>query len=334
MLKQKKFLAGLIGVFISVGILFAVLKGLDWAVFLAELKRIRVWYLPLLFLLTLLAFWLRALRWRYLLPQQPYIPTRGLFDAISVGFLATFILPFRAGEIVRPIALNRSQEVSFSSAFASVVTERAFDVLTLLCLFGLALSKLDKAPTYIHTAAYTLAVLAGMIVLLMFLAYWRSKLVILLIESVLALLLRGRESEIFRKLSQALRDFVFGLKAIASFKELFLVIFLSFALWLAVAVYYQACLWSFGEFPSLWVGLMVNLMIALAVAAPSAPGFIGTFQAGCVIALSAIYAYSQEFSVAYSVFAHGIQVLVIVLLGSFSLRNLGVALQEIQTCEK
>ena len=52
---------------------------------------------------------------------------------------------------------------------------------------------------------------------------------------------------------------------------------------------YQVALWMFGEFPSFWVGTMINVMLALAVAAPSAPGFIGTYQFGCVVALTYIY---------------------------------------------
>ncbi|MGA1531013.1 MAG: hypothetical protein ACO398_09770, partial [Kiritimatiellia bacterium] len=95
-------------------------------------------------------------------------------------------------------------------------------------------------------------------------------------------------------------------------------------------LWYQVLLWGFGIYPSWWVGMMLNVMIALAVAAPSAPGFVGTFQVGCIVALSTIYGYSKEFAMAYSMIAHVFQMALIVVAGIVVLQLRGMKFSQLR----
>ena len=70
-------------------------------------------------------------------------------------------------------------------------------------------------------------------------------------------------------------------------------------------------------------------MASLAVAAPGAPGFLGTFQLGCVVALT-MFGFSEEFAVAYSVVLHSLQVNSVVLAGFLILHRRGLHLGDIQ----
>lgn len=72
------------------------------------------------------------------------------------------------------------------------------------------------------------------------------------------------------------------------------------------------------------------LMVAFAVAVPSAPGFLGTFQFGCIIALSVLYPYSKEFAVAYSVVSLGVQYVVLNLAGLYVLKKRGLNFSELR----
>ena len=73
------------------------------------------------------------------------------------------------------------------------------------------------------------------------------------------------------------------------------------------------------------MALTVTVMVGLALAAPSGPGFVGTFQAGCVVALSGVFGVSKEISVAYSIFAHAVQAIVGILVGLYSLYRQGLS---------
>ena len=88
---------------------------------------------------TLLGFWLRALRWRSLISSPRRLSIESLFSATMIGFMANNVLPLRLGEFVRPWALARREKLSRSTLFATVVVERAVDMITLLAILGIAL---------------------------------------------------------------------------------------------------------------------------------------------------------------------------------------------------
>jgi hypothetical protein len=97
-----------------------------------------------------------------------------------------------------------------------------------------------------------------------------------------------------------------------------------------MGIFYLIGLPVMGAPAAFWPGMMVNVIVALAVAAPSAPGFVGTFQFGCLIALSTLYDYPKEFSVAYSVVIHVVQAVIIIAVGSTVLFRRGLKLSEVR----
>jgi len=79
---------------------------------------------------------MRAIRWRYLL--DPIGPTRfgPVLKATIVGFAALALLPARAGDVIRPYLVARSEGLSAASVFATVVMERALDLIVVLTLMA------------------------------------------------------------------------------------------------------------------------------------------------------------------------------------------------------
>src|SRR4029453_19005240 len=84
---------GLLGYFVRNGNIAAV-----WA----ETRRAELAPLLLALAMTLVTYALRALRWQYLL--APIGPTHfsTAFRTTVIGFAASFLLPARAGEVIRP----------------------------------------------------------------------------------------------------------------------------------------------------------------------------------------------------------------------------------------
>src|SRR3954462_5932117 len=87
-------------------------------------------------LLVLTTYALRALRWQYLL--APIGPTHfsTAFRTTVIGFAASFLLPARAGEVLRPYLLARREGLPATAAFATIILERVLDLVTVLLLFG------------------------------------------------------------------------------------------------------------------------------------------------------------------------------------------------------
>src|SRR5688572_28823600 len=78
---------------------------------------------------------IRTLRWQILLAPIQRVGFVPVFRAIIVGFTTIFLLPARAGELIRPWMLSRETNISASAAFATVIVERLFDLVGVLALF-------------------------------------------------------------------------------------------------------------------------------------------------------------------------------------------------------
>ena len=328
---MKKNLAVVLSFAISGLIVGYLLFSLDWAVFLAEFYKIKSSFLIPWVLLWVGTNLFRALRWQILLGGRAVIRITQSFEAMMVGFFATFVLPLRAGEFVRAFYVAKISPLTFSKAFATIVVERVFDVLSLLLLLAVCLSRLDQAPEVVTLGAKALGLLCGVIVAVMVCAYLYPQALRRFVFRMVSFLSRGKDSSLIKKLMEMLDEFLDGLRCLDSWLGLLGVCCCSLGVWIGSVWFYQIAVSAMNIEADFWIGAIITLMVALAVAAPSAPGFVGTFQAGCVLALSVIYPYSKEFATAYSVFVHVLQAGLIIGCGGFYLLRRGIKLSQLKS---
>lgn len=314
---------------LSLLILVTLALRLDWSMLGTEFQKVHWSCFPLLVLLTLATFWVRALRWRHLLPDGATVSRSSLFEATLVGFTANFVLPLRVGEVIRPWFLSRLEPVKFSVGLASIITERALDILSLMAMLGLTFAEMELLPPLLLVGARIMTILAFVILALLVTAYLGSVWIIRFGESLVLFILGKRAPILAEHLISLMEDFFSGLRGISSFKDLIWSVIWSIVLWILLALLYQIGLWGFGVDASALVGGTVCVMVALAVAAPGAPGFIGTFQLGCVLGLT-LFGFSEEFSVAYSIVLHALQAFTVVAAGFIVLHRRGIHLIDIR----
>ncbi|HMP72610.1 MAG TPA: lysylphosphatidylglycerol synthase transmembrane domain-containing protein [Kiritimatiellia bacterium] len=326
----KRWVGLILSIGVSVAILAYLAAHLDWKEVAAHFRHINPWYIFPAIALLLVMGWMRALRWRLLLPNDQPLSTLRLFEATMVGFFASFVLPLRAGEVIRPLILSRWQPVSFSTALASILTERLADAICLLTFLLICLAKFESVPPIIMTGAQALGVLTLGLVAMVAFSYAFPGKVEAFLHRIVLWLAGHRAPRLAERLNHMIVDYFIGLRSIRSFGALFMVVFWSFTMWFLVAVWFHIVLLAFGHQPSLWVGMVLNVFVALAVAAPSAPGFLGTFQAGCLIAFAFFPDFTSEFGMAYSVVAHTIQFFFNITLGLIILHLRGLTLASLR----
>lgn len=115
--------------------------GFEWADFTATFRRLRWGWVAAAAVFGLLTYYGRALRWQVML--RTVAPSAGignLLRATAIGFTAV-VLFGRPGEFVRPYLISAREKVSFSSQLAAWMLERVLDLLTVLLVFGLALTQ-------------------------------------------------------------------------------------------------------------------------------------------------------------------------------------------------
>lgn len=318
---------------ISGAILAYLFAQLDWPQVWLHLRQANPWYILLLLATFPPMIWIRAMRWRLLLPNRDQLSVPRLVDATILGFFASFVLPLRAGEIIRPWLLSRWQPVPFTSALASVLIERLSDSACLLALMVLCLGHIEHVPPELLIGGRILGVLTLGLIAVVLVSYLLPRQTEALFHALCRATLGRFSPHAAERANRMITDYFTGLRVIASFGQLVKVMLWSVAAWLLVALWYQILLWAFGEFPSFWVGMVLNVMIALAVAAPSAPGFLGTFQIGCILALSSVFGYPKEFAMAYSVIGHLLQLAFNVGAGLVVLHLRGLTLAQLRRSE-
>lgn len=279
--------------------------------------------------LTILGFWIRAFRWRWLIAAPKPLSNSRLFSATMVGFMANNLLPFRLGEFVRPMVLARRESLSRTRLLATIVVERVIDMITLLAIFGIALL---LHPISSDTAAGRLtnagaALLVGLCVGL--------TVVLVVLERTPALMGRLLDAlgsrlpgGVGKRLVNAFHHFAEGLTLFRDLPRLLWVFLLSFLMFGVFALCLTISMWSLHlDIP--WYGGLIMLVItAIGIMVPAAPGYIGTLNIACDAGL-ALFGVSREVSVPFAWFFWAGQWLPVTLVGLFYLRREGLSLEAI-----
>lgn len=322
----KKLLFLFVGIGISLALILYLFKDIDFVKFKAEFSNFNGLFILPLTGLMIFSMSLRALRSRYLFPKnyREQSDFGALLEAVLVGFTANSFLPMRAGEIVRPFFLQKRVGLPFASGLASIFTERIFDLLTLLIIASLLLSQISDPPQFLVTTSAALRVISSLGLTGVILCAYCGEFTMKFAQRIVPIILPKKIGDLLLKL---LTQVIETLGAAKSFKDLFFILLYSFGIWIATGYYFQLSASMLGVELSLFSGLLVAVTVAFAVAAPSSPGFIGTFQFGCALTLTNILHLTPEFSLAYGLVVHAIQtatlLLVTVLVFSFSGQRLG-----------
>ncbi len=314
----------LVALAVTAGCLYFALRDAQWDEILTVLGRTHYGWVALMAIVSVVSVYLRALRWRVLLAPAGDVAVGPLFSATSVGFMANMLLPLRAGEVIRPVMVGRRTTVPTSAAFASVVLERLFDML-LLFLLLLTVSFAVPVSTTMQRASYIMsAVILGVLVTLVALLRHR--------ERAVAGLRRwaGRlPGALGHRIGDILESFLTGLTGINDGRTVAVLLAYSLTVWVAIGCTFGCGLLALDvSAPLVAASASLVVIVAAFVALPQAPGYVGTWQAGCVTAL-AFYGVSREEAIGLSLVTHIIQLLVVVVLGGVCLATGNLRLGEL-----
>jgi uncharacterized protein (TIRG00374 family) len=314
---MKKLIQLLVGCSVSAVMLYMAFKDLDVVQLKENILKIRWWPVAPFLALFGIHFYLRSLRWRLLLPSQQGEPVglRKLFDAMMLGNLATFLLPLRLGEFVRPLMLSRWSDYRFASSFISVVIERFFDLSAVLISFAIVVPLLPQLPDWATVGAYSLGTLAlGLLMFLILGCLFPN-----FIRSLVSIFVKPLPASLGAFVSRFLGDLLNGAAVIKTPTRLFGIVVLTALVWMSSFLQFYGLLYMFPEqHQSFLLGVTLCVFVSLAVALPSAPGFVGVFQAGCVAAMKLFWGSDPVATSAaqlYSIVIHLITFLLVTGIG-------------------
>lgn len=274
--------------------------------------------LALAVLVTMTTYALRAFRWQYLL--APIGPTRfrTAFETTVIGFAASFLLPARPGEVLRPFLLAKRDGLPATPAFATIILERLLDLVTVVLLFGAFVLLVDPASLSADPAVYARVKTGGMVAaaasiagmaIFFFLAGRPERLGAwaLRIERVLP----ARPA---RMVAHFVEGFAQGLAVMRRPAHLLGSLALSFPLWLSIALGIWVTSHAFHMTFSYLGSFLVMTLLVVGVAMPT-PGQVGGFHEMYKLAVMTFFGVSKDAAVAGAIVLHAVSFVPVTLLG-------------------
>ena len=328
-MKSKRYLKLIISLLISLALIWWLIDNIEWTTVWQELKNVNFWYLLPLTVVLLIQFILRAVRFKFLLQDSDSINHKLCFDGILLCNFVNYIMPLRAGEFARPWFLSQRSKNSFTSLFSIAVIERLFDLSSVLVIFYFSVYSLPDLPSWLANSANVLMLLAFGILTFMFLTVFARN----TLRKICDFFINFTSGTINQKLHQITDDIIEASRIITSAKKLLLVITSTTLIWLITLWGYYIILQMFFPNPTLYQSAVVTAIIALAVAAPSAPGFIGVIQVGCIAAFT-LLGIDKESAVAFSLVSHLHMYAITIAYGIYLIFHYGIDLIKINNTNK
>jgi glycosyltransferase 2 family protein len=248
----------------------------------------------------------RAWRWRLLFEPARRPALEPTLKALLLGLFFNSILPARAGEAVRIVALRHYAVVPIAESTATVVVERIFDVLSLLfLLFVLApwLPPLAWLKTAAALGAAFFLVVAAAVVVIVRYGERPIRFVLRPLERVGGTDVDALATSVNRGLAP-LRRAGHGLVAAVW----------SLILWLVTGLSVWLLMLAFAIHLSFLAALLTTVAIGLAFVVPAAPAAIGVFEAAAIASTKA-YGVPQSQGLAFALVLHALNFFPYVVAG-------------------
>jgi hypothetical protein len=304
-------------------LLVLAFRGVAWGEFLATLRGGHPGTIVLTMLILTVSLFIRGIRWGVLLSAERRIAPLTMFWATGLGYMGNALLPARAGEVMRSMAIGRAAQMSRSYVFATAMSERIMDALMLVLISLFALSSLEGLPEWLLTASQVFGVVG--------------------VGSIAGLMLAPRMESFFKrllarlplpealgaKIGHVLEQFLLGMRAFQHGGRALGFALLSVVVWLLDAVIAMQVAQALDLSLNLAQALLLLAALGLSSAAPSTPGYVGIYQFVAVTVLVP-FGFSQSEALAYIVLFQAISYITIVswgFIGMWQLRRGGTRLE-------
>ncbi len=270
----------------------------------------------------------RAERWRVLLPGRATFAD--LFWAQAIGLLGTNVLPLRAGEVVQALALNRCAGVALARVAGSIVLQRLLDLAVLVALLLVLLPRVEM-PWAMKLGGLAIAAALGLGI--------AGLLVVGLLERRTAGLVEAVAARLPARAGAALRkgwgELLAGLGPIRRPGVALWAALLSVLLWGVSILTAWAVIQSIAPGPSALEAMFFIAALAVGIAVPSTPGFVGVFEyvGQQALALPFPERYTPASALAIAVLTHAAAYAAGSLAGLVGLARLGLSFGALRQAE-
>jgi glycosyltransferase 2 family protein len=335
-MNKKRFL---IGLSLAAIFLFLFLRNIDLVKVWAIIRTGNPYWLIFAIVMNLFNYFIRAVRWRYFLMNIKKTRLWNLFSTTVIGFALSTIFPARIGEVVRPYLLGMKENISRSSAFATVVVERLFDTLTVLLMLVFYLLLLIKPEELSPQARSSLSelkhaglIIFGLVVAALILLYY-LKTRPAAVKTIIARIEKFLPKRIAQSIDGVVHSFIQGLSILHDPAMLLKIAAWSIVFWLEIAIGFWAGMKAYLPDFAFTSTFLMMILLAIGIAVPT-PGAVGSYHLACKIGLTHFFGVSETKAGAVALVSHFISFVPVTFLGVFFLWHEGLTAKKLNRITK
>ena len=347
---SKMILSLIVGIVFSGAAIYISFRNVPLAQLLEYVKTINFWWIIPSTFLALSTYFVRALRWKIIMKPIKGISFWHAFHPVVISFTINCLLPGRVGELARPAILYKRDKVEFSKVLATVVVERIFDIVTLLCIFIFIAGSITIDPslslsfngyqinedTLLDIRAKTILVCFLMLGIIFMFMLPVSRLAIGRFISWLPRLLFFTTVQFRQHLSKRLHmrshailgNIALGFEVLRNPNEIIACLLLSASVWLlAFCSFYVLTLGCEGVDISFLESSASIIILCFFIMLPSVPGYWGIWEVGGIYGLM-IFGVPKMEAAGLTLTNHFFQIIPLVLIGILSAWLTGVNIMQ------
>lgn len=309
---MKRYAQLLIGLLISAFFIWLVIPSLHLSEVLQALQDANYWWILPGVAVYFVGLWARTWRWHYMLRHLRPVPLRRLFPVVCIGYFGNNVYPLRAGEVIRSYVLKRKEAIPMTSSLATVIIERIFDGLVMLLFVFLALP-FAPLPVVFRNLVVVMTVLLLLATAVFIWMAANPERLARFYNWFVSRLVPGR---VRIRVDDLYQRFMHGLRSLASPVDVVMIFATSVVVWLMETVKYWFVMHAFPFEVSFLVLMLMNGLVNLATTIPSAPGYVGTFDAPGIETLAA-FGVERNLAAGYTFTLHAALWLPVTLLGAY-----------------
>ncbi len=320
---------------LMVALLAFFLWNVDFEEMMAGLAQANPWLIALATLLALVSYWARVIRWMLILRPVAHVRHSSAFLATAVGYAAIALLPARMGDIIRPVLLAKRDHFPVSAGLASILTERVFDLWTVVLFFLVfliwppSMMDLDAGAAanlrLLQVSGYGvgIALALGTLTLLGLFRY-QDRFVAILSKPLARFAPSWREP-----FANFLNHFLDGLRVLQRPRDLLVTMTASFVLWYIIFWQVKVTLLAFHLDLPLRVAFLLVTLAVIGLAIPT-PGGVGGFHKATQVGLTTFFGVELNLATAIAIVYHAICFVPITVIGLLCLPLLGMRFSDVK----
>ncbi len=338
---HRRLLGWSLGAIVLILVLFHLSHSPQWRDFQWSrlgylLVHVKLNFLIFAILASYSSFLLRALRWRFYVDSIKKCSLWILFVAQIFGFSSIYLIG-RAGEVVRPAYIAKTEHLTFSSQLSVWLIERVYDSIAMVILFALGLYFEPIRPLTARHAGVLQRIREGSVVV-MVLSLVGIALLLLFkhySESVLEWFAQWESTFMIKIRSRVvnfLRSFATGLGVIKNPYDFIASMVCTVALWIVNVTAIWLDFHSLGgnlQHLSWWVAALTLVLAALGLAV-QLPGVGGGYQVVTLLALRDFFRVSPEGATSAAILTWLTVMVPCLILGLILLLHEGLSFRKLQ----